>query len=36
LKRRGRSLEQEALAEAVHAHCEHRVMRLEQKTIVFT
>ena len=35
LKRKGRSLEQNALASAIHAHAEHRVIRHENKTIVF-
>jgi formyltetrahydrofolate deformylase len=35
LKKKGRSLEQLALASAIHAHVEHRVIRHENKTIVF-
>lgn len=35
LKRRGRVLEQAALAEAIHAHVEHRVIRIASKTVVF-
>jgi formyltetrahydrofolate deformylase len=35
LKSVGRHLEQMALATAVKAHCEHRVIRLEQRTVVF-
>lgn len=35
LKRKGRTLEQNALASAIHAHAEHRVIRHENKTIVF-
>lgn len=35
LRQKGRVLEQQALAEAVQAHIEHRVLRYENKTIVF-
>ncbi len=35
LKRKGRTLEQNALASAIHAHAEHRVIRHGNKTIVF-
>ncbi len=35
LKRKGRSLESAALAEAVHSYLDHRVIRYRNKTIVF-
>lgn len=35
IKRKGRTLEQNALATAIHAHAEHRVIWHENKTIVF-
>ncbi|GMU91910.1 MAG: formyltetrahydrofolate deformylase [Candidatus Hydrogenedentota bacterium] len=35
LKRKGRNLEKLALANAIHAYLEHRVIRYEKKTIVF-
>ena len=35
LKRKGRTLEQNALAAAIDAHAEHRVIRHGNKTIVF-
>lgn len=35
LKSKGRHLEQLALARAVQAHLEHRVIRLERRTVVF-
>lgn len=35
LKRRGRSLEKMALADAIRVYVEHRVIRFENKTIVF-
>jgi formyltetrahydrofolate deformylase len=35
LKRKGRLLEQAALANAIQAYIEHRVMRYENKTVVF-
>jgi formyltetrahydrofolate deformylase len=35
LKRKGRNLEKLALASAIQAHLEHRVIRYENKTIVF-
>lgn len=35
LRNKGRSLEQQALGRAVKAHIEHRVIRYENKTIVF-
>lgn len=35
LKRKGRSLEQMALAQALHQYTDHRVIRFEHKTIVF-
>ncbi|MBI1320172.1 MAG: formyltetrahydrofolate deformylase [Candidatus Hydrogenedens sp.] len=35
LKRKGRHLEQQALARAVQAYIEHRVIRLAQRTVVF-
>jgi formyltetrahydrofolate deformylase len=36
LKRKGRNLEKTALANAIMAHIEHRVIRFENKTIVFS
>jgi formyltetrahydrofolate deformylase len=35
LKRKGRNLEKEALANAIRAYASHRIMRVGQKTIVF-
>ncbi|MFP4173934.1 MAG: formyltetrahydrofolate deformylase [Candidatus Hydrogenedentota bacterium] len=35
LKRKGRSLEKQALANAVLAYIQHRIIRLENKTVVF-
>ena len=35
LRRKGRNLEQRALANAVHAYLDHRIIRDGQKTIVF-
>ena len=35
LKRKGRSLEKLALANAIHAHLDHRIIRHAQRTIVF-
>jgi formyltetrahydrofolate deformylase len=35
LKKKGRNLEQLALASAIHAHIEHRVIRYRNKTVVF-
>jgi formyltetrahydrofolate deformylase len=35
LKRKGKNLEKVALANAIAAHVEHRVIRYENKTIVF-
>ncbi|GMW00012.1 MAG: formyltetrahydrofolate deformylase [Candidatus Hydrogenedentota bacterium] len=35
LRRKGRLLEQQALANAIHAHVEHRIIRDGHKTIVF-
>lgn len=35
LKRKGRNLEQRALAATIHAHIEHRIIRFKSKTIVF-
>jgi formyltetrahydrofolate deformylase len=35
LRRKGRILEQQALANALHAHAEHRVIRYKNQTIVF-
>ncbi len=35
LKRKGRSLEKQALANAVFAYIEHRIIRYENKTVVF-
>jgi formyltetrahydrofolate deformylase len=35
LRRKGRNLEQRALANAVHAYLDHRIIRHERKTIVF-
>lgn len=36
LKRKGRHLELIALASAIRSHCEHRIIRFENKTIVFS
>lgn len=35
LKRKGRNLEKMALANAIHAYVEHRIIRYAQKTVVF-
>lgn len=35
LRRKGRNLEKLALSNAVRAHCEHRIIRYQNKTIVF-
>jgi formyltetrahydrofolate deformylase len=35
LKRKGRNLEKLALANAIHAHLDHRIIRHAQRTIVF-
>ncbi len=35
LKRKGRVLEQQALGKAIGAHLDHRVIRIENKTVVF-
>lgn len=35
LKRKGRTLEQIALSRAIHAYVEHRIIRCENRTIVF-
>lgn len=35
LKRTGRTLEQTALSRAIHAYVEHRIIRFENRTIVF-
>lgn len=35
LKRKGRTLEQIALSHAIHAYVEHRIIRYENRTIVF-
>lgn len=35
LKRKGKNLEKTALVSAIHAHIEHRVIRYQNKTIVF-
>lgn len=35
LKRKGRTLEQTALSRAIHAYVEHRIIRYENRTIVF-